>query len=147
MIFARYATPGETKTRLIPALGAEKAAQLQILMSRQTVQLAREFCAGHSCEVEVRFAGGNPEAMAHQIGVKADYVPQVGTDLGARLAQAVETAFQEGTKRIIVVGADCPELNQEDLQQAFEALANRDVVLGPARDGGYYLIGLQSQSR
>lgn len=144
IVFSRYALPGQAKTRLISAIGAEKAAELQVQMSRQTINMAREFCSSLSCEVEVRFAGGDADLMANQIGVSARYVAQVGIHLGERLTQAVENAFREGTQRVVVVGADCPELNREDLQNAFQSLLNCDVVLGPARDGGYYLIGLKT---
>lgn len=143
IIFSRYSVPGQVKTRLIPALGAEQAAQLQILMSRHTINRAIEYCSGRTCAVEVRFAEGDPDEMAHQIGIAAQYRPQQGLDLGDRLRDAVERAFQEGTQRVVVIGADCPELNPDDLRKAFHALSESDMVLGPALDGGYYLIGLR----
>ena len=146
IVFSRYAMPGRAKTRLIPALGAEKAAQLQVLMSRQTVNVVRDYCAGRPCEAEVRFADGDPDRMAQQIGVPARYVAQEGIDLGERLKQAIECAFLDGARRVVVIGADCVELDADDLQSAFHALLDSDVVLGPARDGGYYLIGLNSNS-
>jgi len=144
IIFSRYAVPGQAKTRLIPALGAEKAAHLQVLMSRHTLHTAREYASKYSCDVEVRFAGGDPDKIAQQIGSVAHYVPQEGINLGERLERAVQSAFQTGTQRVVVIGADCPELDQDDLCNAFDKLSGNDLVLGPARDGGYYLIGLRA---
>jgi rSAM/selenodomain-associated transferase 2/rSAM/selenodomain-associated transferase 1 len=143
ILFSRYALPGQAKTRLIPTLGAEKAAELQVLMSRHTLGMAKDYCSGRACDVEVRFAGGDSESMARQFGMCARYLAQKEGDLGARLKQAVETAFQEGARRVVVIGGDCPDLSADDLDLAFQALAKRDVVLGPARDGGYYLIGVK----
>lgn len=144
IIFSRYAVPGQAKTRLIPALGAEKAAHLQVLMSRHTLRTAREYASKYSCDIEVRFAGGEPNKIARQMGITAHYVPQEGLDLGERLVRAVRSAFQTGTQRVVVIGADCPDLNQEDLCKTFDKLSGHDLVLGPARDGGYYLIGLRA---
>jgi rSAM/selenodomain-associated transferase 2/rSAM/selenodomain-associated transferase 1 len=144
LLFSRYVLPGQAKTRLIPAVGAERAAALQVLMTRQAVKLAKDFSRGRACGVEVRFAGGDIDKMAQQVGFDACYRSQEGGDLGERLQQAAACAFEEGTRRLLVIGTDCPELQAGDLQSAFIALSHCDVVLGPARDGGYYLIGLKT---
>jgi hypothetical protein len=67
---------------------------------------------------------------------------QVGEDLGARMVQAFTTMFERGYKHVLIVGTDVPSLPLTHYQQALSLLANHDVVLGPAQDGGYYLIGL-----
>ncbi len=69
---------------------------------------------------------------------------QEGDGLGERLQHAFGVSFQAGAERIVVIGTDCPYLGCGDIEQAWEALAHHDVVLGPANDGGYWLLGLKT---
>ena len=144
IVFARFPEAGQTKTRLIPSLGPEGSAQLQAALTRSTLHVTRQHCLGRSCDVEVRFAGGDVSRMRSQFGADFQYVGQQGSGLGERLEDAVSAAFQAGTKRVVVIGTDCPELDSTILGEAFESLSHADVVLGPAIDGGYYLIGLNA---
>lgn len=143
MIFTRYPEPGKTKTRLIPALGAEGAANLQRKLTEETVAKARELSSVFPVSLEVRFAGGNFSLMESWLGSDLNYQEQDSGDLGDRMTGAFKTAFNSGIQRVVIIGIDCPGLNQEILQQAFEKLEQNDLVLGPAEDGGYYLIGLR----
>jgi rSAM/selenodomain-associated transferase 2/rSAM/selenodomain-associated transferase 1 len=143
VVFARFPEAGQTKTRLIPALGPVRAAQLQTALIRRTLDVARKICSARPCDLEVRFAGGDRSCMCGMFGADTQYVAQKGAGLGNRLEHAVTTAFLEGAKRVLVIGTDCPELEPPILDEAFEALTHADVVLGPAIDGGYYLIGLR----
>jgi hypothetical protein len=138
LIFTRFPEPGQVKTRLIPALGPEGAARLQREMTLHTLHWARELNRYHGIEFEVRFAGANVPRMRAEFGDDVRYEPQCEGNLGDRLA----TAFAEGASRTIIVGTDCPELSARCALEAFTSLDNHDVVLGPATDGGYYLIGL-----
>lgn len=142
IVFTRYPVPGTTKTRLIPAVGAEKAAEYQRQMSEHTVAIARSLQSVRPVELEIRFTGGTAEQMTLWLGSDSRLVPQGEGDLGDRLNRAFEAAFAEGIERAIAVGIDCPELNQTRLIQAFEHLYGATGVIGPATDGGYYLIGL-----
>ncbi len=144
IVFTRYPEAGDTKTRLIPTLGPELASQVQEQLTKQMLVEALRYCDGNPCDVEVRFAGGDQTRMESQFGVGINYRPQSDGDLGTRLKHAFQTAFDEGTERVLAVGSDCPDLNSEILHEAIEALAKADVVIGPAIDGGYYLIGLRS---
>lgn len=144
VIFARYPTPGRVKTRLIPALGEAGAARLQDAMTRhalrQGVVLADRGAAG----VEVRFTGAGAPAMAHRYGHSFTYVAQGEGSLGERLARAAADALHGGERAVILLGADCPAATAEVLSRAVGALsAGNELVLGPAADGGYYLIGLR----
>ena len=65
------------------------------------------------------------------------------TDLGRRLMTAMHTPFQRGASSVIFLGADCPDLTTKRLERAYEQLGSHDIVIGPARDGGYYLLGLK----
>lgn len=144
VVFARFPEAGQVKTRLIPALGAEGAARLQEALTRRTLDVVQRFRSGSPCDVEVRFAGGDASAMRRLFGARHLYSEQQGIGLGERLEHAVSTAFDQGTKRVVVIGTDCPELEQSTLEQAFDSLLHADIVLGPAFDGGYYLVGLQA---
>lgn len=141
IIFTRYPEPGKTKTRLIPALGAEGAAKLQRQMTEQKLAEVKKFQEKHSLFVEVHFTGGNLQLMQNWLG-KLTYKQQSQGDIGCRMAAAFQTAFEAGMNRVVLIGIDCPDLKAELMAEAFQALHQHDLVLGPAKDGGYYLIGL-----
>ncbi|MGM0486767.1 MAG: TIGR04283 family arsenosugar biosynthesis glycosyltransferase [Planctomycetota bacterium] len=142
-IFTRYPEPGKTKTRLIPALGPEGAAEIQRNMTGYTLDWVRELAGRFPMSVEVRFEGGDAEKMAACFGGRVLYRPQDPGDLGCRLAAAFAEAFGEGAQQMVIIGTDCPDITPELIRESFERLATRDLVLGPAADGGYYLIGLR----
>ena len=143
IIFSRYPEPGKTKTRLIPVLGAEGAANLQRQMTEETVAKARHLGSVFSLSIELRFAGGNLSLMESWLGSNLSYQEQDIGDLGDRMAGAFKTAFNSGNQQVVIIGTDCPGLNVQILHQAFKKLEQNDLVLGPAADGGYYLIGLR----
>lgn len=142
IIFSRFPEAGTTKTRLIPALGAEGAAALQRRLSERTVRCGRELAALRPLALEVCYDGGDADRLGAWLGRDLRCVAQGDGDLGARLARAFARSWQEPVQRVVVVGADCPALSVPILQEAFVALAGHDLVLGPAADGGYYLLGL-----
>ncbi|NEP00593.1 MAG: glycosyltransferase [Symploca sp. SIO2E9] len=143
IIFTRYPEPGKTKTRMIPALGASGAAELQRRMTEHTLSEIKELKAWRSLSVEVHFNGGDQQLMAQWLGSELAYRKQSEGDLGRRMTSAFETSFAAGMTRVVIIGTDCPGLNAKLISQALQALAEHDLVLGPARDGGYYLIGLR----
>lgn len=142
ILFTRYPEPGRTKTRLIPALGAQGAAALQRRMSEAMVGQMAQFAAQYPVVLEIRYADGDPRAMETWLACDIPCVVQGEGDLGLRLHRAFVQAFAQGAQAVIVIGADCPDLGQIIFAQAFAALDKNDLVLGPAIDGGYYLIGL-----
>ncbi|WP_066425601.1 TIGR04282 family arsenosugar biosynthesis glycosyltransferase [Anabaena sp. 4-3] len=141
IIFTRYPEPGKTKTRLIPALGSVGAANLQREMTEYTISQALELQEGIS--IEVRFAGGNLQLMQEWLGSGLLYQCQGDGDLGVRMGRSLADAFQHNAQTVVIIGTDCPEANDQILAQAFTQLQTFDLVLGPAIDGGYYLIGLR----
>jgi hypothetical protein len=143
IIFTRYPEPGKTKTRMIPALGAEGAANLQRRMTEATLAKAQELQASRPVAVEVHFAGGNYQLMQAWLGAAVTCCPQGEGDLGERMASAFQASFADGMRGVVTIGIDCPDLDATTLTEAFEKLKTFDLVLGPARDGGYYLIGLR----
>lgn len=142
IIFSRYPEAGKTKTRMIPALGAEGAAELQRQMTEHTLDTAKKFKSSRDITIEVHFAGGNKQLMAEWLGKELKYIPQVAGDLGDKMRSAFDRSFNLGNKRVVTIGIDCPGINQAILTNAFNSLQTQDLVLGVAADGGYYLIGL-----
>jgi len=143
IVFTRYPQPGTTKTRLIPALGAEGAAWLQQDLTRHVLARARELRELAGVEIEVRFEGGDAEKMGATFGHDLCYVSQGPGDLGDRMERAFGESFADGVRQAVLIGADCPGVTAELLRKAFDQLAENDLVLGPAEDGGYYLVGLR----
>ena len=143
IVFTRYPEPGKAKTRLIPTLGAEAAAAIHRQMTEHTLAQAKPLQQQRSLSVEVWFAGGDRAQMQNWLGADRLYQPQPDGDLGDRMAKAFQTSFDNGVKAAIIIGTDCPELTDALLVEAFQALQQTDLVLGPATDGGYYLIGLR----
>ncbi len=143
IVFTRYPRPGEAKTRLIPALGEQGAADLQRRMTEHTMRGVAPLTTSAQIGVEVRYAGGSGAEMREWLGPASAYHPQGGGDLGERMQRAFQDSFAAGDERVVVIGSDCPGLRTEHLREGFAALARADLVLGPAGDGGYYLIGLR----
>lgn len=131
VLFTRFPTPGLAKTRLIPALGEDGAAALHRRLTERTLAAVR----ASKLPFEVRSTGAPPDAFAAWLG-DARCVDQGGGDLGERLLVAgppYPTLF---------IGADAPDLTPRHLQDAADALREASAVIGPAEDGGYWLLGL-----
>ena len=144
ILFSRYPEPGRAKTRLIPLLGPEQAAAVQREMTAHTVRTARCLAARIGAVVEVRFDGATKSRMRQWLGRGLGYQLQGEGDRGRRIARAFNDAFALGDRRVVIIGCDSPELDARLLGRAFEALDQVDLVIGPARDGGYYLVGLRA---
>jgi len=146
-IFTRYPKPGRTKTRLIPALGAEEAALLQTAMTGRTVLTARHAARSQGFRAEIRFTGGSRRQMRRWLGPGLAYTTQGSGDLGLRMSRAFRDHLHERHDAAVIIGSDCPGLTPSIIRQAFNALLDTDLVIGPAADGGYYLIGLKAPAR
>lgn len=146
-VLMRYPQPGSTKTRLIPAFGAAEAAALHRAMAEFTVEVACSAARATAIEVTVHHAGADHRQMAAWLGDDLAFEPQREGDLGARIQGALEHAIAHGAGKALVVGTDCPELMPRHIEAAWQALDAADVVLGPAHDGGYYLLGIRASAR
>jgi len=144
IVFTRYPEPGTTKTRLVSTLGEEGAATLQAAMTRHVLELARQLNRAQHIQVEVRYEGGNKDLMTLSFGPDLRYRHQGSGSLGERIKRAFDESFQIGYQRIVIIGSDCPEISVDLLNTSFTHLEKNDLVLGPATDGGYYLVGLHS---
>ena len=142
IIFTRYPESGKTKTRLIPALGDKEAAEVHRKMTERTISTATQCATTVPLSVEICYEGSNEKSMIEWLGSGLHYTAQRGDDLGERMKNAFEVAFHDGADNVVLIGTDCPALTSQILLASFESLHTHDLVLGPAKDGGYYLIGM-----
>jgi uncharacterized protein len=147
IIFIRYPEPGTTKTRLIPLLGAEGAADLQRKMTEQTLSQVKRLSTSRELRVGIRYDGGDKDLMQTWLGRDFEYRPQGSGNLGGRMKHSLEDAVRAGATKAVIIGTDIPDLTHGIIEKAFDALTLNNLVLGPAEDGGYYLIGLQNNSQ
>jgi rSAM/selenodomain-associated transferase 1 len=145
IIFTRYPKARETKTRLIPVLGEKGAADLHRRMTMRIAEEARILQKIHPVSLEICYHGGTRSLMRQWLGPDYEYKPQVDGDLGDRMFSAFEEAFSSGMARVVLVGTDLPGLCCRIIESALHKLLSRDLVLGPATDGGYYLIGFNGR--
>ena len=146
-IMAKAPRAGFSKTRLIPALGPEGAAQVAAAMLTDTIALCRRVAESRpSTTVEICFAPDDGEDEMRAIAPdNRSFRPQRGTSLGQRLTAAIDELFAAGADAVVIIGADSPTLAAPVIAEAFDRLERgADVVIGPTRDGGYYLIGLRN---
>lgn len=146
IVFTRYPEPGTTKTRLIPLLGVEGAADLQRKMTEHALLQVKRLSTQRELSVEIRYEGGNKNLMQTWLGQDFEYRAQCSGDLGRRMKCSFEDAFGAGATTAVIIGTDIPEITNSIIEKAFDALQQKNMVLGPAKDGGYYLIGLQINS-
>jgi rSAM/selenodomain-associated transferase 1 len=147
VIFAKAPIPGQVKTRLCPPLTPDEAATLQ--GSLVLDQLERTKAAVGTLKLPLdRYLACAPSSthvffkiMEARHGVKL--IDQCGDDLGARMNHAFDTLFAGGYGRVLIVGTDVPTLPYDHFAKALDLLETHDLALGPALDGGYYLIGLR----
>lgn len=137
-MFAKYWAPGQVKTRLAASLGDATAAEiyhafLQTLVTR---------CSSTGTRRVVAFAPSDRRAAFEELATPTwELAVQQGSNLGERMHHYFSEAFAAGIERAVLIGSDSPNLPLPIINQAFAALANAPVVLGPSDDGGYYLIG------
>jgi rSAM/selenodomain-associated transferase 1/rSAM/selenodomain-associated transferase 2 len=143
-VFARTPVAGACKTRLIPHLGPHGAAAVACQLGRHTLAEADAWRAATASEGAVTlWLAGEPDKLPAAWNSAVTVAEQPAGDLGQRLEVAIQTEFDRGAQRVVVIGTDCPGVDRHLLVDAFRALHHTDVVLGPALDGGYTLIGLK----
>lgn len=137
LFFVRLPEPGRVKTRLAASVGDEAAAELYGCFAGDMLETLRSAQAPLTCVAAPPERAGEVRAW---LGCR-ECVPQEGPDLGARMKNAFEQAFARGARRVVLVGSDLPDLPVGHVERAFGLLESHGAVLGPAEDGGYYLIG------
>lgn len=137
IIFVRNPEPGKVKTRLAKEIGNEQTVRVY----RELLQHTHDITHNLDCDRFVYFA----DYINHDdLWEKENYKKrlQEGENLGNRMIIAFFDLFQLGYTKVVIIGSDCPELTPLVIKNAFDQLDRTDVVIGPASDGGYYLLGL-----
>ena len=142
MIFVRHPEPGKVKTRLARAYDDNFAAELYGYFVEDLLEALKR----GSYRLEIAFTPAEKELeIRRRFGGRFSYTPQKGEGLGERMEKAFRSCYAKGFAAALLIGSDFPDLTAEVIEQAFYALENRhDAVVGPAFDGGYYLIGFRS---
>lgn len=137
IIFTRNLIYGKVKTRLAATVGNDKALEVYKKLIAHTYTITQQL----NCDKIVFFAD---EIEANNIW-KSDYEKQLqtGNNLGEKMMNAFNYCFKNDFYKVIIIGTDCPELSEDIINDAFVKLNSYDAVIGPAADGGYYLLGLK----
>jgi rSAM/selenodomain-associated transferase 1 len=146
IVYAKRPLPGYAKTRLGQGIGRENAAGLYArLLYGYLVDLLRADLEDTEIELSVASAADAPffASAFPELAVR----PQIDGDLGQRMAASFERAFERGATSVVLTGSDIPGLDSALVREAFARLEAAPVVLGPAEDGGYYLIGMRATIR
>lgn len=135
IVFVKNPVPGQVKTRIARTVGDARAVDVYRHLLAYTQQLVNSFAT--ECVV---YYGDfiNPNDGWNNYSKHL----QTGVDLGARMENAFQEQFATGAKKVIIIGSDCLEITPDHINQAIRVLDTVDVVIGPATDGGYYLLGM-----
>jgi len=139
LVVAKKPAPGQTKTRLCPPLTPSQAAYLYECFLHDTLDVMRKV---PGVQRVIGYLPENAQSYFNQLAPDMDLVCQRGDSLGERLENLLTDTLSSGSLRAVVMDSDSPTLPVAYISQAFEQLIDSDVVLGPTRDGGYYLIGV-----
>jgi rSAM/selenodomain-associated transferase 1 len=139
IVFAKNPKLGFCKTRLAKTIGDEKATAFFVDSMREVSKSVYEM--GGDCFVF--FAGDLPavDSDTAKIWDRSEWRKQSDGDLGERIFEAFKSVYAMGYQKVQLIGTDCPELTKDDLKDGFNILKKKQVVYGPANDGGYYLVG------
>ncbi|GAA4399470.1 TIGR04282 family arsenosugar biosynthesis glycosyltransferase [Nibrella viscosa] len=136
IIFVKNPIPGTVKTRIARTVGNDKAAEVYRHLLAYTQSLTRTL-PWHRVVYYSDFINPNDGWNSYEKRL------QQGTNLGERMKNAFRERFKAGARRVVIIGSDCLDLRAEHLKQAFRNLDSAEVVIGPASDGGYYLLGMK----
>ena len=142
ILFARIPAAGKAKPRLMPFLSAEECASLYSCFLRDVYQKAKAVQA----DVYVFYTPREKRDMFQTLlGPDAVLLPQHGENLGQKMKNAIGAVLRMGYEKVVLMGTDIPHIHTETIENAFGNLENRDIVIHPALDGGYYLIGMKRE--
>ena len=137
-VFVRNPELGKVKTRLAAAIGNQKALDIYNFLLQHTKQVTQNLpfdkAVYYSVKVRENDLWNKESYQKHQ---------QQGADLGTRMHHAFMNSFADGYEKVVIIGSDLPDLESHHILEAFQRLDSNDVVLGPAKDGGYYLLGMK----
>ncbi len=137
MIFTRNPELGKVKTRLAKTVGDQAALSIYTFLLQHTKTVTQQL----DCDKHVYYSVKVREDDIWDASI-FQKKQQLGDNLGARMAHAFQEAFREGYGKVMIIGSDLYDISPEDLELAFTSLGDNEAVIGPARDGGYYLLGM-----
>ena len=139
LIFTRNPELGKAKTRLAKTVGDEKALEIYKFLLDKTKEITSKVTSDKAVYYSVKIRENDIwDAKSYQKH------QQVGEDLGIRMLNAFKNSFAAGYQKVMIIGSDLFDLTSENIENAFQQLNSNDVVLGPAEDGGYYLLGMNA---
>ena len=139
LVFTRNPALGKVKTRLAKTVGDKRALEIYTFLLERTRDIAAKVTADKAVYYSVKIRENDIwDATIFQKHL------QVGEDLGIRMLHAFKNGFETGYEKVLIIGSDLYDLTAETIENAFIALENNEVVIGPAEDGGYYLLGMNS---
>lgn len=142
LLFVKSPIKGQVKTRLAAQTGGNFEVELYKCFVEDTISLAENL----DVHLELCFYPANTKStFLKWLGEQHSYRAQIGNNLGERLRNAFDNAFKEGFSNVVAIGSDSPDLPANYLSESFEALDAHDTTIGPANDGGYYLIGFSKE--
>ena len=152
MVLARWPAEGRCKRRLAADIGSvRRATAVQRRLTQHTLRTAAEAAEAHGAQLLLAVDGLGPRALRRwgqtlrRQGIAATVMTQGHGNLGCRMQRQLQQGFARGFEQLVLIGSDLPDLQSADLEQAFALLEQHDLVLGPAEDGGYWLIGITRQ--
>ena len=138
IIFLKNPEKGKVKTRLAASIGDDQALEVYNKLVEHTLVVVDPLQVQKYVFYDEEL-GNNSFSLNHEF---KKYI-QKGRDLGEKMSNAFKTVFAEGVDKAIIIGSDCPEITTELISRGFSKLNENDIVIGPASDGGYYLLGMK----
>ena len=142
ILFTRVPIPGQTKTRLMPFLDGEECAKVHTCFLQDIYEKAKQVDA----DLFVFYTPNDEKKLLQTVlDSGATFLPQYGNDLGERMENAIGITLRLGYEKCVLIGTDIPQIHPETLRNAFDSLNEKDIVIHPTFDGGYYLIGMKKE--
>lgn len=138
LIFVKNPEPGKVKTRLAGTIGDKNAYKIYLKLLEHTMREASQT----GVDKQVWYSSFTDEDDFFD-NIQFSKYKQEGANLGKRMKHAFKQAFESGYKQVVIIGSDCPGITKEIIEDAFAKLRTHDLIIGPSKDGGYYLLGMR----
>lgn len=139
IVFQKNAVLGKVKTRLAATVGDQRALEIYQALLKHTYTQIQEL---EETDIAIFYSDFIEKSPLEKFEADIEEI-QVGVDLGEKMSNAFQNLFQKGYEKVVIIGTDCPEIKTADIEAAFRSLDKNEVCIGPAFDGGYYLLGMR----
>ncbi len=140
IVFQKNPVLGKVKTRLAATVGEANALNIYMQLLQHTYQVINQL---EGVDTFIFFSDKIEKGLEEVFVEEVHFRVQEGLDLGSRMKKAFEEVISKGYQKAVIIGTDCPEISERFIQDAFDILNQSDTVFGPAKDGGYYLMGMK----